>query len=413
MRSVFSNTQPQSSQKSLKTFKVGHSIKLQTAKDLLDARITKDLFELIEPLSQLPENYFALCYKKLVKQFAAYVNVLPRDLDRGLGSLYCGSLYGAYYTLKMFIQDKPESDCLWRFAVFSAALLKQANTPCKLYQIVITDSDGHFRERWNPFHNTLENIEAQFCKLYPLNNLFVHNHAILMGLCISQIVPNEAMKWLQSNSDLFSQWLDCLQSEHDIAGVLGQALEPLKDEELTIPYEEKIRVDLIETPETAPGEILDQWIREGITNGSLKVNTPDSPLHVVRDGLTDALFVEQGVIRNFAQKIANSPIGMAAAIAQFYAIFGPNEQHALAFAMPGTTRRSALSGGISAPSKQVRTGQMIDPGSYFLKDQIPAKTEHASSQTNKNTAAAERSLEKIINNSGTIAPTATASSKSR
>jgi hypothetical protein len=412
MRGVFSTSQPQPSKKSFKTFKVGHSIKLQTANDLLYARITKDLFELVQPLSQLPDEYFALCYKKLVKKFAAFVNVLPRSLDRGLGSLYCGALYGAYYTLKLFIQEKPESDCLWRFAVFSAALLNEANTPSKLYQVIVTDSEGHFKERWNPFGGTLEEIGAQFCKLYPFNNLFVHNHAILTGLCISQIVPTEAMKWLQSNGDLFSQWLDCLQSEHDVAGVLGQALAPLKNEELTLPYEEKISVDLIETPETAPGEILDQWIREGIANGSLKINTPDSPLQIIRDSLTDALFVEKGVIRNFTQKIANSSVSMAAAVAQFYALFGPKEQRAMAFAMPGTTRPAGL--GLSSQSaKTVQTGHVFDAGSYFGKDHIPAKSGYVSEVKTEKTSTALNDLNQIVKPSSSKGPLDQASSKFR
>jgi hypothetical protein len=390
MRGVFATgqSQPSPSNKSLKTFKVGHSIKLQTANDLLYAKHTKELLEQVKPLSQLPDDYFVLCYKVLVKKFAAFVNVLPSSLDRGLGSLYCGSLYGAYYTLKLFIQEKPESDCLWRWAVFSAALLKQVNTPSKLYQVIVTDSEGHFKERWNPFGGSLEDIGAKFCKLYPFNHLFVHNHAILMGFCIGQVVPTEAMKWLQSNSDLLSQWLDCLQSEHDVAGVLGQALAPLKNEELTLPYEEKISVDLIETPETAPGEILDQWIREGIANGSIKINTPDSPLQIVRDSLTDALFVEKGVIRQFAQKIANSPVSMAAAVAQFYALFGPKEQRAMAFAMPGTTRPAGL-GLSSQTAKSVQTGQVFDAGAYFGKDQIPAKSGYVAHATHSAKSAAK------------------------
>lgn len=402
MRGVFSHA-PMPSESTKNTYKVGHSIKLQKAKDIIAANITQSLFELIYPLAELPEDYFAIIYKQLIDQFASYVNILPRKLDAGLGSLYCGSVYGAYHTLKQFVDDKPEADCLWRFAVFSAALLKQCNVPAKQYQVIITDSEGRFRQRWNPFYNTFEEIDAQYCKLYDYSNLYVHNHAILMGLALSKTMPQECLQWLASNGDLFSQWLDCLQSEYDTAGILGEALEPLKDEEEISLWEEKLAVELVETPETAPGEILDQWIREAIKDGSIKINTPDAPLQIIRDGLSDAMFVEQGIIKNFAAKLATSPISAAAAAAQFHALFGPSQQHALAMAMPGLTRRNSLmsSGAASSNHTQVHKGVLLDPASYFGKEQTPAKSEFANQNSAKKGAESMKALNKIIEAKGT------------
>jgi hypothetical protein len=162
--------------------------------------------------------------------------------------------------------------------------------------------------------------------------------------------------------------------------VLGEGLEPLKDEDIIFNYEERIPVELIETPETAPGEILDQWIREAIANGDLKINTPDAHVHIVRDGLSDAMFVDPGVIRDFARKMASSPLSTAAAVAQFHAIFGPSQQHALALAMPGLTRRNSLMSGGSAGGTQqkVLNVQRVDAGRYFGKDKIPAKSDYVS-----------------------------------
>jgi hypothetical protein len=403
MHGVFNSSQPKHKSQPKNTYKVGHSIRLLSSHDILKAQITQELFELVYPLSQLPEDYFELCYKGLVKQFAAYANILPRNLEHGLGSLYCTSLYGAYHTLKMFIEDKPESDCLWRFAVFSAALMKKSNAPALAYQVIITDSEGHYVEKWNPFEGSLEAVNAKYCKLYTWNNLFVHNHAILIGMAIKQIMPDQPMKWLQTNGDLFSQWLDCLQSEHDTAGVLGEALEPLKDESLIETWEDRLTVEQVETPETAPGEILDQWIREAIANGDIKINTPDAPIQIISDGISDAMFVDQGVSHGFAQKIANSPVSMAQAVAQFHSLVGPSQQHALALAMPGLTRRNSFMGAAASgggESRKVHTGGLVDPSSYFEKNKNPAKSTHVIESKKGASDSSRKRLGNIIEDKG-------------
>jgi|GEM_PF-3509766 len=397
MRGVFSASQPSQDHQPKNTYKVGHSIRLLTSDEMLNAQITQELFDLVLPLSLLPEDYFAICYKDLVKQFAAYVNILPINLEHGLGSLYCGSLYGAFHTLKQFVEEKPEADCLWRYAVFSAALLNKANAPAQACQVIITDSDGHYIEKWNPFEATLEESNAKYAKLYTWNHLFVHNYAILKGMCVQQIMPDQPMKWLQSNGDLFSQWLDCLQSEYNTAGVLGEALEHLNDEGLVLLWEDKLEVEQVETPETLQGELLDEWIREAISNGDIKINTPDAPIQIVSDGLSDAMFVDQGVANSFAQKIASSPTSMAQAVAQFYAIIGPSQLHALALTIPGTTRRSSLmTRGSAASGTKMHSGHLVDPSSYFGKDKNPAKSTHTAQTKQNQSSSAQQKLTNIV-----------------
>ena len=345
-------------------------------------------------MSQLPEDYFEICYIHLIRNFARFINVLPYSLNDGLGSLYCRSIFGAYHTLKTFIKETPQADCLWRYAVFSAALLKACNVPAKIYQVNIADAEGVFLKKWNPFAGPICNGMNQFCKLFSLKTLFAQNHAILMGMLVQQIMPTQGLQWLQTNGDLFSQWLDCLQSEVESSGVLGEALEALLDDaDLIANQDERLSVELIETPETLAGEALDQLIREAIENGDVKINTPDSPIQIIKDGLTDLLFIEQGVIKDFRSKLAMFTTSAAGAVAMASAIFGNSDQHTLIFTMPGLgNRNSSLMGGIPT---QLKSGTFRSAGEYFNKNAIPAKSVFAK-QNNTNTNLAKQSLETII-----------------
>ena len=237
-----------------------------------------------------------------MSKFAGYVTVLPKYFDAGLGSLFTNSVYGAFYALKKFTEEQPTSDCLVRFAVFSAALLKKAHLPARDFQVIITEANGAYIDRWDPFAGSLEE-QGKICKLYTQGSLFYNNYAILMGMVITQIMPEHAMKWLQSNGDLFAQWLDCLQTEVQVEGMLGEALEMIGiDADLIADYDDAIDVELVET-KTEPGEILDQWIRDGIDNGTLKVNSTDGNVFIINDGVSDALFVDPGVAKSMPKKM--------------------------------------------------------------------------------------------------------------
>ena len=408
MRGVFTSpNKHKTNDKPKNIYKIGHNVRLLKTNEILNASITKELLDALKPITALPEEYFQACYIDLIKNFAGYVNILPSSLQNGLGSLYCNSLYGAYYTLKQFVEESPEADCLWRFAIFSAALLHKANRPAMAFQVTINDPEGAYIDQWNPFVGSLEQQQAQFCKLYELNHIYVHNYAILMGMAIQQIMPHVTLQWLQTNTDLFAQWLDFLQSEEGSAGILGQALEVLlTEQDLIANYDERLHVELVETPTTIAGEALEQWIREGIQNGDIKINTPDAPLHIVRDGLSDALFIDQGVAKQFNAKLAQFSTSAAAAVAQFYAIFGPSQQHALAMSQPGLTRRNSL---VSGPSSTIHTGQLLDSGQMFGKNKTPAESPYV--QNNKMSISEKKvlinnltKLESIINDKSNNTP---------
>jgi hypothetical protein len=319
---MFVRTTTSSKKKSSGTpYKPGYCVRVLSPDQMLSSRHHQLIFENLQNLARLPDEHYAACYQTLITHFADYVQVLPTSPRAGLSSLLNDSLYAAFYNLKETDKDtKGQASLLFRYAVFSASLLRKIAYVVEKYKIVITNEKGLYIKEWAAFDSSMNLQQAEFYKLYPTGHLLSTNHAILTGMLVRLLMPKAGFDWIASDTELFHEWLMILQSEDYAEGRLGRACEHIRrDADAIVNPLPDLDVELIETPDTKHGEAFYTWIKNGLADGSIKVNASDAHIHRVMDGV---LIEYPGLIHDFVSRVYTVPVNMNSVFEQFGNLFG-------------------------------------------------------------------------------------------
>ncbi|MDF1796803.1 MAG: DNA-binding domain-containing protein [Coxiellaceae bacterium] len=388
--------------------KLGHSIKVVDIDHLLGSRHHQKILTQVKELSLLEGDHFRLVYDKLIRDFAAYVQVLPATMRGGLSGLLNESLFSAYYNLKALVAEKGDSaDALLRYAVFSGGLLRRVSHIVERFRVVITDDKGHYVKEWNAFDSDMLTQGAQYYKLFPMGPLLTTNHTILMGMIIRLLMPKEGFEWIANDTELFHEWLNAMETEDHLQGRVGSALAYIlrEDNEFLIDALPDVEVEQIETPDTIHGESLYLWIKRNIEEQNFKINTADALLHIVNNGL----FIEYpGLVREFVTKVYAVPVNFNVVFQQFGNLFGltmlsgddfRNRQFFSDY--PGTKQLGGGGGIMSRPASTTRQGVVIPNAArnFYMKGEMPNVSKHLKAADNhpvKN-ANALPAVDKVFN----------------
>ena len=129
-----------------------------------------------------------------------------------------------------------------------------------------------------------------------------------------QIMPETGFLWLSSHWRVFADWLDALNG----GGAGGERITHLftliKLEDLLELLKELqgFHVDVLEPDANEQGEQFFIWLKEGIEDGSLAVNTADARIHVLEDGV----FVDKQLFKQYVDLIS-TPVNIHTVFTQF------------------------------------------------------------------------------------------------
>ena len=348
--------------------------------------LTKDtnfsgIIRQLRDLCDLSEEYFSLLYEATLEYFAAYVQVLPSKMENNLCSLWIEGLARAVMALKIYFDENPEGhDPLYIFAVFSAALLAELGHLVTHQRIIICDEAGQYIDDWRPFEGPLTKC-ADFYRFYPLSVAYQRLDVAVTQQMVRQILPHVAFVWLTSDLLVYADWLDALAGDARQGGRIARALSLVRREDIysLIHSLDAIKLETTFSEENQLAETFFTWLKEGIGQGNIKINSTDAGLHITKEGV----FLEQHkLFQQFVDEV-QKPVRDTTVFAQFGNLMGVAKKggydyaHAQFFSDfsvdPNMTSGVAFASPISQPKKTIREGMLLaDPAMIFVNSQVPA-----------------------------------------
>jgi len=377
----------------LQAYKPGMCIPVFPASSLLADKRHQFFLEQLGELSKLPVEHHKTLYERLIHRFVEFVQVLPDRHDNFLCGLMNNGLLRGINSLYQFTLDYSDATPLERYAVFTAAMLKDIASVVVNQKIFITDDEGATTKIWDPFEGTLQDDKkAEFYKIIPLSSLYQRINHSITPLLARQLLSKQAFAWITSDAKIFVDWLDVLRGDDaEGGGRIVRTVQLIKHkipENLLINTLPAVAVTLQESPATLYGDGFFTWLKNGIIHGEIKVNTPDANVHVIPQGV----FIEKGAIfKQYVDLHVNVPVNMFSVFQQLGNLFGLTKlggddyrimQLFSEFQDVGKkSDRSSFASPFSARANQIREGMLIgDPGLIFMNGKVPSTTSYLKSR---------------------------------
>jgi hypothetical protein len=300
-----------------KIYQLGQLLPVWPSSKLLASTRQHLLLDEIQQLSALPEEHFKALYRPAINQYAEFVQVLPTEPRGALGGLLNLGLVRATLALRQFANDagsRFDADPLINYAIFTAGLFFDAAKMISQQQISICDSEGNYLQEWYPYLGSMVDQRLEYYKIYPYETTIYqglnHDAAALLA---RQMMPSEGFAWLSSDLEIFIDWLASLRGEHGEGGRrISRALALLKLEDILELMRSltQISIDLIDPKELQLDDQFYIWLREGLANGSIAINTAEASVHMLDNGL---LYLNNELFKRFleARKISGDAHALA------------------------------------------------------------------------------------------------------
>lgn len=298
------------------------------AQDLIERVGLERLIPLLRIRLGFPREDFALAAWPLIAGYAEFVQLLPVAGSKrygGLGGqLYRGLAIGLRaleYRRGQILPRGAAPEIIgehahrWTYAVFAAALLRDAPKVCDALSVWLKRSDGP-NSRWEPTTGAMSVPRETHYRIETLPNKAqpcLFDSTLATGL-FEHCVPGAVSAWLKGDAQLMPELLAALSGNFDPANAIGQLVEraaggssppaKLQSSAQIKPAPNSAVADMKEdlsqtVPSTIEPEYLDavreegselarrfmDWLRLGIVGGTLSVNTPDALVHRVAEGL--------------------------------------------------------------------------------------------------------------------------------
>lgn len=288
-----------------KIYQSGHLLPVCTHSRLLSASRLQTFLQEIQQYCALPENHYKALYRNAINQFAEFVQVIPDEPQAALGGLFNLGLARAILALRQYVEEaknKFDTDPLINYAIFTAGLFFDVGRVLSQQKIVICNDKGDFISEWYPFAGSMAEQAVSFYKMYPYGTSiyqgFNHDGAVLFS---RQLMPKEGFLWLSSDLDIFIDWLSALRGDVSGSGRrIGRTLSLLPLEDILALMKSMPPV-LVESSLPKEYQVDDQfyiWLREGLANGSIVINTNEANVHLLDDG---TMYLNNEIFKRFVE----------------------------------------------------------------------------------------------------------------
>ena len=369
----------------LHTYEEGYLLPVLSSDELLFSHRHKGLLRLLRDLAGLSEGDFDHSYGQVLKNYMEFCQVLPHKTNGILGSLLNYGLARATAVFQKYCQlRKDKTNPLLKFAVFTAALLKDVGLALTNQRVVLVDEKGEFINDWNPFSGSMIG-QSKFFKMYPIAAIYLRLQAHITPMLARQLIPHDFFLWLSSDVLLFSDWLAALLGEEGMGSKeLTWALALIKREDIltVLSTLDGALVDSVMPPDMEHGEAFYRWLKAGIEDGSIKVNGNDAGVHVVTEGV----LLEKKLFKQFVDW-AGIPVNFLVVYYQVGNLLGITKRggadfiHAAYFSGESAGNYSTFAGGLAQKSKTHHEGMVVDPQAIFLKQESATLSELKAAKT--------------------------------
>lgn len=386
------------------TYKPGARIPVFAAASLLANKHHQFLLQRLSEICKLSRKLYELLYEGFTQRFVEFVQVLPTQNNDPLCGLMNDGLMRGINSLDHLLRDHNDAPPLERYAVFTAAVLKNVANVVVNQKIFITDEQGATIKEWRPFSGSLaEDDEAEYYKIIPLSLMYQRVSHAITPLLARQLLPEKGFSWLTSDMRIFVDWLDALRGDDGEGG--GRIVHTVQlyrhgGIETSIDSLPAVNFNLEESPATHYADSFFAWLKEALANGQIKVNTADAGVHVTQQGV----FIEIGAFKQFIDLHVNVPVNMFAVYQQFGNLFGLTKLSGIDYRVEQlfseypdfaqNKNKGNFVSPLSVRTHQIRDGVMIrDAGLIFMNGEAPAVTPYL-----KSLPAAQRAqnLPKIV-----------------
>ena len=288
-----------------KIYQLGQVLPVWPASKLLVGIRQQAVLMEIQQLSGFSEAHFKALYRPVIDRYAEFVQVLPDQPQAALGGLLNLGLSRGLLALRQFVAEashKWNADPLINYAIFTAALFFDVAKAISQQRIVICDSEGKYRQDWYCYLGSMLDQGYEFYKMYSYD-LSVYqalNHEAA-ALLARQMMPQEGFVWLSSDLELFIDWLDALRGGAGESGrKVSRILSLILNDDLMAFLKDLGQIPIeIFNPKEMP--LQDQfliWLREGIANKTIALNTNDAGVHLLDNGI---LFINNEMFKRFLE----------------------------------------------------------------------------------------------------------------
>jgi hypothetical protein len=252
----------------------------------------------IEKQINISQKLYHSLYKNLIDNFAEFVQILPIANHGKLGGLLSDGLQRAYYVLQKQDGDD-ELDSVWKYALFSAALLFNVAKVNEDRTVIISDKDGCFVRKWLSYEGAMTN-DAKYYKIRHGGGMSAALGRRMTPLIASNLMPDSGFKLIAEKPQVLNAWLAILNDEYwdsgKYASVLNKVYERLRNFTLQKEFFVPVAVDATSSEKIALGEEFIEWFKESLQKGDVTVNKTDSKMHLITQGL---LLEIPGVFQDF------------------------------------------------------------------------------------------------------------------
>jgi len=360
----------------LHTYEEGYLLPILSGDKLFFGQRHKGLLRQIRDLSELPQEDFDLSYGQLVQNYMEFVQILPHKTSGILGSLLNYGLARATITFQKFCQlGKRQATPLLKFAVFSAALLKDVARVLTNQRIILVDDEGEFLCDWNPFAGSMIG-QANYYKMYPITAAYFRFSSEVTPMLAKQLIPRDMFLWLSDDLVVFADWLSALlDQKNDDSKIITWSLALIKREDIIIVLNtlDGALVD-IQGPTNEDAEAFLKWLKDAIANGKILVNGEDSGVTVVPEGI----LLEKKLFKQFVD-ISKRPVDYSVlqhVVGNLMGIPSKGGQDYFHARYSGlgasTTSFTSFAGGIAQKGKAPLEGMVVDAQMLLLSRETAA-----------------------------------------
>ena len=255
---------------------------------LLATEQSKKIINNIQQITDITDEQFAILYQKLINNFVEFVQLLPTPNTVQLGSLMHDGLARALLALqqqKNYTEDQ-QPDPLLTYVLFSAALLFDLGFTINGRTVIISESDGTFVQEWIPSKGSMPTIDGNYYRIRSTGGISAKYSRRITPLLAQQTMPLIGFNWLAQDYEAFNSWIALLNNEADITNNLDLYLNYAHKKILNTPTQLlPPKIEIITPKETALGEDFLAWLKQGIHAQTISINTYNSDIHLIENGL--------------------------------------------------------------------------------------------------------------------------------
>lgn len=259
-----------------------HQLPPMTAPELIEYLALEHRIREIRRLSSVNDHYWTTLYQQAIDNAAELVQLMPASGSHhhaGPGGLLTHTIevcantmrIAKAYQLPLGVapEDRARLEPVWRYGLFSAALLHDMGKTLALVQITLSMRDGRSLS-WSPYLGKMPDSTQSYQIHFQAADYHLYHQ---LSVSLMDILPRQARHWLLQDKNLIKQLMAWLNSDPYECGVVGEIVRRADSESTACDL--KLGGHKVRFPGTFQLPMIDRLmtaLRHLLNDGSLKLN---------------------------------------------------------------------------------------------------------------------------------------------